>query len=79
MPLIVPDDDWTVGWVRVRASTLDPFEGLRGHAYIAARGLNKPVERLDAGVATERERALLKLVAITPLRMFPRRQIRRPA
>lgn len=32
--------------VRVRAKAVDPYEGLRGHNYIAARGLNLPVARL---------------------------------
>lgn len=45
MPLI-EDDNWTVGPARVRASCPDPLEGLRGHDYIAARGLNKQVQRL---------------------------------
>jgi len=41
------DDQWIVGAVRVRAAAADPFAGLRGHAYIAARGLNASVPRLD--------------------------------
>lgn len=37
---------WTTGEVRVRASAPDLYAGLRGHAYIAVRGLNQPVERI---------------------------------
>lgn len=56
MPLI-EDDNWTVGPARVRASCPDPLEGLRGHDYIAARGLNKPVQRLGGD-----EPALLRML-----------------
>lgn len=37
--------------VRVRISAPDPFDGLRGHAYIQARGLAKRIKRAPA--ATE--------------------------
>ena len=72
MPLIEADN-WTVGPARVRASSPDPYAGLRGHAYIAARGLNKPVQRLDTGVLTDRARTLFTLVARQPVCLFPRR------
>lgn len=32
--------------VRTRATGKDRFEGLRGRDYIAARGLNQPVQRV---------------------------------
>ncbi len=31
--------------VRVISRNVDPFAGLKGHAYIEARGLNKPILR----------------------------------
>ena len=33
--------------VRIRATAPDAYSGLRGHAYIAARGLNPPVTRVQ--------------------------------
>lgn len=33
--------------VRVRATAQDPFAGLRGRDYIAARGLNAPVQKVQ--------------------------------
>ena len=33
--------------IRIRDSKPDPYSGLRGHAYIAARGLNPPVKRVQ--------------------------------
>lgn len=33
--------------VRTRAIATDPFEGLKGHAYIKARNLSKPVPRVQ--------------------------------
>lgn len=47
MPLIAPDLFSFPGPVRIRASAPDPFAGLRGRAYIAARKLDKPVARID--------------------------------
>ena len=46
MPVIKPEPSY-VGAVRVRATAIDPHAGLRGHAYIAARGLDRPAGRLD--------------------------------
>lgn len=33
--------------IRVRATSTDVFAGLRGHAYIAARKLNKPITKVQ--------------------------------
>lgn len=32
--------------VRIRATTSDPYVGLKGHDYIKARNLNPPVQRV---------------------------------
>lgn len=61
MPTLLIDAQWSVGPVRVRASAVDPFNGLRGHAYVAARNLNKPVARLDLD-KPEREAAALNML-----------------
>lgn len=45
MPLIKPDLHSNAGKVRIRANAPDPFAGLRGRAYIAARKLNTPLTR----------------------------------
>jgi hypothetical protein len=45
-PAVNPDLVWEPGAVRVRAKGIDQFEGKRGAAYIKARGLDKPRERL---------------------------------
>jgi hypothetical protein len=58
MPTLLIDAQWSVGSVRVRASAADPFDGLRGHAYIAARNLNKPVVSLGLDKATREAAAL---------------------
>ena len=48
------DDFWQLGAVRTRAKALDPFAGLRGRAYIAARGLGQTsVERIDSKATAE--------------------------
>lgn len=39
------DDD--LGPVRVRAQRPDPYAGLKGHSYIAARGLQGQVQRVQ--------------------------------
>lgn len=33
--------------VRIISKTHDPYEGLRGHAYIRARNLNQPIKRVQ--------------------------------
>ena len=33
--------------VRVISSHPDPYAGLKGHAYIQARGLNSPIQRVQ--------------------------------
>ncbi|MGB6054626.1 MAG: hypothetical protein WBG17_05240 [Burkholderiaceae bacterium] len=53
---------WIPGKVRVRASAPDPLCGLRGHAYIAARGLGKPAARLPADDEAERAAARANLI-----------------
>lgn len=45
---ILNPPNWKPGSVRIRARGIDPLDGLRGHAYIAARNLNKAVTRPDA-------------------------------
>jgi len=61
MPTLVIDDQWIAGPVRVRASAADPFAGLRGHDYIAARKLNPPIPRLDPN-REAREAAALNIL-----------------
>ena len=39
--------DDQLGKVIVRTTALDPFQGLKGHAYIQARNLDKPVRRVQ--------------------------------
>lgn len=41
------DANDTLGPVVVRCAAPDPFEGLRGLDYIKARGLNRPVQRVQ--------------------------------
>jgi hypothetical protein len=48
------DNFWILGSVRIRASAPDPFAGLRGRAYIAARKLDqRRIERFDAKSTAE--------------------------
>lgn len=48
------DQFWTTGRVRIRAKVADPFAGLRGHDYIAARQLGcLPLNRLFTREAAE--------------------------
>ena len=66
------DDFWQVGPVRTRAKALDPFAGLRGRAYIAARMLGQnPIERLDAKATAEAKdqsrKNLIKAINAQPL------------
>lgn len=53
MPVIKVDTTSSAGAVRIRAKAIDLHAGLQGHAYIAARGLNKPVQRLVDAHAAE--------------------------
>lgn len=54
MPVFDPDLYWHAGATRIRANAPDPFAGLRGRAYIAARQLDrKPLERLDSKATAE--------------------------
>ncbi len=39
--------------VRIRASKPDPYDGLKGQAYIQARNLAKPVQRVQTSAHTE--------------------------
>jgi hypothetical protein len=39
--------------VRTRALSPDPFKGLKGHAYIKARNLAQPVQRVQTSAHTE--------------------------
>lgn len=39
--------------VRVRATVDDPYAGLKGHAYVEARGLNVKVARVQTSAHTE--------------------------
>lgn len=39
--------------VRTRAISPDPFEGLKGHAYIKARNLAQPVQRVQTSAHTD--------------------------
>ncbi|HEY0843780.1 MAG TPA: hypothetical protein VGE12_00325 [Noviherbaspirillum sp.] len=55
MPVITPELS-CAGAVRIRASAKDQHEGLRGHAYIAARQLDARVQRLDADPQHHAER-----------------------
>lgn len=66
------------GAVRIRASAPDPLSGLRGHAYIAARKLGKPSQRLNCCPAdllaavlniqtAHRERRRQALIATAPV------------
>ena len=66
------DDFWQLGPVRTRAKALDPFAGLRGRAYIAARMLGQnPVERLDSKATAEAKeqsrKNLIKAINARPL------------
>jgi len=48
------DDFWIVGSVRIRASAPDPYAGLRGRAYIAARKLDqRPLEKIESQAAAD--------------------------
>lgn len=40
MDQLAQEQAWRAGAVRTRVSAPDPFAGLRGHAYLAARGLS---------------------------------------
>jgi hypothetical protein len=54
MPAFTPDPCWSPGAVRIRAKAFDPFAGLRGRAYIAARQLDQNrVKRLDSKATAE--------------------------
>lgn len=48
----IPSDDAN-GVVRIVEKTADPFHGLTGHAYIQARNLNRPVQRVQTSAHTE--------------------------
>lgn len=63
MPLIKVDMFSAPGVVRVRAKATDPNEGLRGHAYIQARNLNRPVPKQRADASSREESALRYLSA----------------
>lgn len=39
--------------VRIRSIASDPFVGLKGHDYIKARNLNRPVMRVQTSAHTE--------------------------
>lgn len=39
--------------IRVVASAMDPFHGLKGHDYIKARNLNPPVQRVQTSAHLE--------------------------
>ena len=39
--------------IRIRATARDPLDGLRGHAYIAARGLNQAIQRVQTSAHIE--------------------------
>jgi hypothetical protein len=65
------DDFWTLGSVRTRAKAPDPFAGLRGRAYIAARKLDKkPLEKIesqaDAEAKSEARENLIKAINQRP-------------
>jgi len=42
-----PSDECELGPVRVIATAIDKFHGLKGHDYIKARNLNPPVKRVQ--------------------------------
>lgn len=50
----------SAGTVRIRATAADPYAGLRGHAYIAARNLAQPAKRLD-GRTTDQLAAVMNI------------------
>ncbi len=57
MSNLVPQ--WVAGTVRIRARAIDPYQGLTGHGYIAARNLRRPVQRVDAAmIAAQSEQAI---------------------
>lgn len=41
-----------IGIVTVRSTAPDPYEGLKGHAYIKARKLNSPIQRVQTSAQT---------------------------
>lgn len=41
--------------VRTRAIAADPYEGLKGHAYIKARNLSQPVPRVQTSALNTQE------------------------
>jgi len=45
--------DDQAGPVITRVTALDPYKGLKGHDYIKARNLNKPVQRVQTSAQTD--------------------------
>lgn len=39
--------------IRTRATARDPYAGKRGHAYIVARQLNKPVQKVQTSAQAQ--------------------------
>jgi hypothetical protein len=42
--------------VQTRVTSPDPFQGLKGHAYIKARNLARPVQRVQTSALIELEK-----------------------